>query len=183
MVELSVGAVPSRASWRDLRVKRSTWQPLPLSPWPPPPSRWDLEGPAPFSLPPINRGVRGGQPRPPSKAQPSPPQHLSSSVVCSAKPCRSTASPPSPRRRAAGGAVFLNLSCPLPGPRRRRRRPSRTCVERGGAVRSARGHRRFESRRVRLHHQCSLEHFRSRSTRVCRCTLLSLLDDSIDRSW
>ena len=33
--------------------------------------------------------------------------------MCLAKPCRSTASPPSPRRRAAGGAVFLNLSFPL----------------------------------------------------------------------
>ena len=33
--------------------------------------------------------------------------------MCLAKPCRSTASPPSPRRRDAGGAVFLNLSFPL----------------------------------------------------------------------
>ena len=30
-----------------------------------------------------------------------------------AKPCRSTASPPSSRRRAAAGAFFLNLSSPL----------------------------------------------------------------------
>ena len=44
--------------------------PLPLSPWPPPPSRWDLEGPAPFSLPPINRGVRGGQPHHPPRRSP-----------------------------------------------------------------------------------------------------------------
>ena len=89
--------------------------PLPLSPWPPPHPRWVLEGPAPFSLPPINRGVRGGQPHPLLGAA------LSSSIVCLAKPCRSTASPPSPRRRAAGGAVFLNLSFPLAGSRRRRR--------------------------------------------------------------
>ena len=33
--------------------------------------------------------------------------------MCLAKPCRSIASPPSPRRRAAGGAVFLKLSFPL----------------------------------------------------------------------
>ena len=33
--------------------------------------------------------------------------------------------------------IFINLSSPLAGSRRRRRLPSRTCVERGGAVRSA----------------------------------------------
>ena len=33
--------------------------------------------------------------------------------MCLAKPCRSTASPPSSRRRAAAGAFFLNLSFPL----------------------------------------------------------------------
>ena len=33
--------------------------------------------------------------------------------------------------------IFINLSFPLAGSRRRRRLPSRTCVERGGAVRSA----------------------------------------------
>ena len=68
-------------------------------------------GPAPFSLPPINRGVEGGLQHHIQGA--SPPHHLSSSIVCLAKPCRSSASPPSPRRRAAGGAVFLNLSFPL----------------------------------------------------------------------
>ena len=31
------------------------------SPWPPPPSRSHLEGPAPFPLCPINRGEEGGQ--------------------------------------------------------------------------------------------------------------------------
>ena len=35
-----------------------------------PPSRWVLEGPAPFSLPPINRGVRGGQPHDPPRRSP-----------------------------------------------------------------------------------------------------------------
>ena len=33
--------------------------------------------------------------------------------------------------------IFINLSFPLAGSRKRRRLPSRTCVERGGAVRSA----------------------------------------------
>ena len=37
--------------------------------------------------------------------------------------------------------IFINLSFPLAGSRRRRRLPNRTCVERGGAVRSAIGHR------------------------------------------
>ena len=35
--------------------------------------------------------------------------------------------------------IFINLSFPLAGSRRRRRHPLRTCVERGGAVRSALG--------------------------------------------
>ena len=37
--------------------------------------------------------------------------------------------------------ISINLSFPLAGSRRRRRLPSHTCVERGGAVRSALGHR------------------------------------------
>ena len=41
--------------------------PLPLAAAPP---RWGLEGPAPFSLPPINRGVRGGQPHHPPRRSP-----------------------------------------------------------------------------------------------------------------
>ena len=41
--------------------------PLPLAAAPP---RWVLEGPAPFSLPPINRGVRGGQPHHPPRRSP-----------------------------------------------------------------------------------------------------------------
>ena len=37
--------------------------------------------------------------------------------------------------------IFINLFFPLAGSRRRKRLPNRTCVERGGAVRSALGHR------------------------------------------
>ena len=42
-------------------------------PWPPPPSRSHLEGPAPLAPSPINRGVRGGQPdHPPRRSPPLP---------------------------------------------------------------------------------------------------------------
>ena len=37
--------------------------------------------------------------------------------------------------------IFINLSFPLAGSRRRRLLPNRMCVERGGAVRSALSHR------------------------------------------
>ena len=105
-----------------------------------PPSRSHLEGPAPLAPSPINRGMRGGL-HTQSKAQPLPSPTPLLLRTCLAKPCWSTAAPTTPRRRAAVGAVFLNLSFLLAGSRRRRRRPSRTCVERGGAVRSALGHR------------------------------------------
>ena len=70
-------------------------------------------------------------------APPSPCYTSSSSVTCLAKPCRSAAVPPPPRRCAAAGAIIINLSFPLAGSRRRRCHLLRTCVERGGAVRSA----------------------------------------------
>ena len=105
-----------------------------------PPSRSHLEGAGPLPPSPINRGARGGL-HTTSKAQPLPsPTHLLLHVSL-VKPCRRTATPSPPRRRAAVGALFLNLSFPLAGSRRRRRRPLRTCVERGGAVRLALGHR------------------------------------------
>ena len=100
-----------------------------------PPSRSHLEGSAPLAPSPINRGVRGGLLYT-TKAQPLPSPTPLLLRTCLAKPCRSTAAPTTPRRRAAVGAIFL-----IAGSRRRRRRPSRTCVERGGAVRSALGHR------------------------------------------
>ena len=89
-------------------------------PWPPPPSRSHLEGPAPFPLLPINRGVREGCSTT-SKAQPLPsptPLLLRNSL---AKPCRRTATPSPPHRRAAAGAFFLNLSLLLAESRRGRR--------------------------------------------------------------
>ena len=135
--------------WAPLRLGLGTLgegaPPLALGGTPPPLATAPLRDPISRAGAPlgayIKEGGGGRAAAPPSKAQPSPPQHLSSSVVCLAKPCRSTASPPPPCRRAAAGAFFLNLSFPLAGSRRRRRLPSRTCVERGGAVRSALGHR------------------------------------------
>ena len=58
----------------------------------------------------------------------------SSSRNSLAKPCRSSAASTT---TPSCCWIFINLSFPLAGSRRRRRLPSRTCVERGGAVRSA----------------------------------------------
>ena len=112
--------------------------PLPLSPWPPPPSRWDLEGPAPFSLPPINRGVRGGQPHHPPRHSP---------------PLPNTSPPPLCAWRSPVGVLPLHhhhavvlpvelSSSTSPSPcwiNKEETSPGCTCVERGGAVRSALG--------------------------------------------
>ena len=65
---------------------------------------------------------------------PPPLQHLSLSRRSSAKPCRR---PATSTTTPSCCWIFINLSFPLAGSRRRRRLPSRTCVERGGAVRSA----------------------------------------------
>src|SRR6187399_3231445 len=61
--------------------------------------------------------------------------------------------------------------------------PDCTCVERGGAVvrRLDRNQPRFESLRVRLLHPCSCNASASRSTRVCRCTPLSLVASLLHR--
>ena len=67
-----------------------------LSPWPPPPSRWDLEGPAPFSLPPINRGVRGGQPHHKPRRSPPLPNTSPPPLCAPAKPRRPLFPSPSP---------------------------------------------------------------------------------------
>ena len=101
-----------------------------------PPSRSHLEGPAPLAPSPINRGMREGcntQPR----RSPSPPQHLSSSVRAWRSPVGvllhqqhhaivlplelPSSTSPSSLLDQYGGDVVLN----------------RTCVQRGGAVRSA----------------------------------------------
>jgi len=84
--------------------------PLPLGRRPP--SGSHLEGAGPPCPSPINRGVRGGL-HTQVKAQPLPSPTPLLLRTCLAKPCRSTAAPTAPRRRAAVGVFFLNLSFPL----------------------------------------------------------------------
>src|SRR3954465_11511117 len=80
--------------------------------------------------------------------------------------------------------IFINLSFPLAGSRRRRRHPDRTCVERGGVVRSALvigdlDHDEYDS----IIHVL-LERFRCDLQVVCRCSPIPLLlEYSMDRSW
>src|SRR3954471_18858721 len=73
---------------------------------------WEIRSPRAGAPPP--RGLyKGGQGRgaahPMPWRLPLPLQHLLLLRKCTAKPCRSTAVPPSPRRRAAAGAFFPNL--------------------------------------------------------------------------
>ena len=132
-----------------------------------PPSRSHLEGAGPLLLPLQIEGQGEGCIQH-TRRNPSPPQHLSSSVKSLAKPCRSTAAPPLPCRRAAVGAIFLNLSFPLAGSRRRRRYADRTCVERGDAVRSVLGSPVIWMTSCSTTSSPFLERFRTRSTKVCR---------------
>ena len=104
-----------------------------------------------------------------AKAQPLPSPTPLLLRICLAKPCRSTAAPTTPCRRAAVGAIFLNLSFPLAGSRRRRRLPSRTCVECGGAVRAVLGSPVIWITSCSTTSSPFFERFRSRSTKVCRC--------------
>ena len=69
-------------------------------------------------------------------APPSPPCYTSPSRSCLAKPWRS---PAASTTTPSCCWIFINLSFPLAGSRRRRRHADRTCVERGGAVRLALG--------------------------------------------
>src|SRR4051812_20567861 len=82
-------------------------------PWPPPP--WEIRSPRAGAPPPeaYIKGGRGGGSTPYALAPPSSLQHLLLLRKCTAKPCRSTAVPPSPHRRAAAGAFFPNLSFAL----------------------------------------------------------------------
>ena len=119
-----------------------------------------------------------------AKAQPLPSPTPLLLRICLAKPCRSTAAPTTPRRRAAVGAIFLNLSFPLAGSRRRRRLPSRTCVERGGAVRSALVIGDLDH--VEYDYIITLQASARDLQVVCRCKLSPLtrcLDELIDGSW
>ena len=104
-------------------------------PWPPPPGDWISQGPAPPRAP-IYSGGEGGQPLlspwrlPP--VTPLPPR------LRFAKPCRD------PRYFHHHAVVLLDLHQLLLPPcwiKKEETSLLRTCVERGGAVRSALGHR------------------------------------------
>ena len=111
-------------------------QPLPPL-WPPPPLEIPSLG---AGAPPPGAYIKGG-----GRAAtyslgrlPPPLQHLSLSRRSSAKPCRD---PATSTTTPSCCWISINLSFPLAGSRRSRRLPNRTCVERGGAVHSALGHR------------------------------------------
>ena len=149
-------------------------------PWPPPP--WEI--PISRTGAPQEAYIKEGRASaaaPCVLAPPSPYYTSSSSRNSLAKPCRSsTASTTTP----SCCWIFINLSFPLDGSRRRRRHADRTCVECGGAIRSALGSPVIGSRRERLPQPRSLERFRTRSTRVCRCiSITRCLDELIDGSW
>ena len=101
------------------------------------PPRSHLEGPAPFPLLPINRGVRGGlqdhiQGAAPPLPNTSPPRVLGEALP---ENCHSTTTTPL-------CCCWSLLPQPLPPPcwiRAWETSPLRTCVERGGAVRSVLG--------------------------------------------
>ena len=149
-------------------------------PWPPPP--WEIPiskaGAPPGAY--IKEG--GGQPHPESWRLPPPATPLPPPAVAWRSPAEITvASTTTP----SCCWIFINLSFPIARSRRRRRHADRTCVECGGAIRSALGSPVIGSGRERLPQPRSLERFRTRSTRVCRCISLSLslLDELIDGSW
>ena len=118
---------------------------VPWGGWTPPPPLGrtpSLEEGARLRPPPLlrlykGRGGRGGRTYKPWRLPP--PCNTSSSFrSCLAKPCRSSSASTT---TLSCCWIFINLSFPLAGSRRRRRHPLRTCVERGGAVHSALGHR------------------------------------------
>ena len=123
--------------------------------------RLDLPGPEPPLGAYIKEG--GGRAAAPCVLVPPSPCYTSSSSRNSlAKPCESSAAS---TITPSCCWIFINLSFPLAGSRRRRRHADRTCVERGGAVRSALGSPVIGSRRERLLQPRSFERFRSRSTK------------------
>ena len=129
-------------------------------PWPPPP--WEIASPrAGAPLGGLYKGGQGEGSRTQVLAPPSPCYTSSSSDHSLAKPCRSSAASTT---TPSCCWIFINLSFPLAGSRRRRRHADRTCVENGGAVRSALGSSVIGSRRERLPQPRSLERFRTRST-------------------
>ena len=134
--------------------------------------RLDLPGPAPPLGAYIKEG-RGEGSRTQVLVPLSPCYTSSSSRSSLAKPCRSSAASTT---TPSCCWIIINLSFPLAGSRRRIRHADRTCVERGGAVRSALGSPVIGSRRERLLQPRSFERFRSRSTKwYVDASLLSLV--------
>ena len=102
-----------------------------------PPWRSHLPGPAPPQGAYIKVG--GGRAATYGLGRLPPPlQHLSLSRRSSAKPCRR---PATSTTTPSCCWISINLSFPLAGSRKEETSLHRTCVERGGAVRSALGHR------------------------------------------
>ena len=138
-----LGAIPPRAHaprvWGNPKGGAPlAWGASPLPLGRRPPSRSHLEGPAPFPLLPINRGVRGGlqhhiQGAAPPLPNTSPPPRVLGEAL--PENCHSTTTTPS-------CCCWSLLPQPLPPPcwiKAWETSPLRTCVERGGAVRSALG--------------------------------------------
>ena len=100
------------------------------------------------------------------------------------KLCRSTAAPSTPRRRAAAGAISLNLSSLPCWIKKEETWLFRTCVERGGAVRSAQVIGDLDH--VEYDYIITLQASARDLQVVCRCKLSPLtrcLDELIDGSW
>ena len=134
-------------------------------PWTPPPRRSHLLGPVPPWGPYIKRG-EGGQPHPCTWRLPSP----LATPLSPADAWRSPAGIPAASTTTPSCCwIFINLSFPLAGSRRKRHHADRTCVERGGAVRSALGSPVIWIMSSTTSSSSFFERFRSRSTKVCRC--------------
>ena len=149
--------------------------------------RLDLRGPAPLSLAPIYmRGV-GGQPHHMFWRSPPPLPSTPPLPRCLAKPCRiATLLHHHHAIVLLLDGVFLNLSLSPCWIKAWETSPGCTCVERGGAVRSALGSPVIGSRRERLLQPRSFERFRAIYKVVCRCNLSPMtrcLDELIDGSW
>ena len=124
------------------RVGNPRWRGAPHLLWGAlhPPGRrppWEIRSPR-VGAPPggLYKGGQGEGRAPCVLAPPSPCYTSSSSRSSLAKPCRSSAASTT---TPSCYWIFINLSFPLAGSRRRRPHADCTCVEHGGAVRSALG--------------------------------------------
>ena len=116
-----------------------------------------------------------GQPHPSPSAALSLPEHLLLLRSAWRSPAGEPRAPSPPCRRAVG--VFPQLLLSPCWIKKEETSPGCTCVERGGTVVRCldRIRPRSESLRVRLHQPRSCNASASRSSRVCRCTPLSLV--------